>query len=258
MRSQQQSEQPKQPIMRQSSLAVRRQTRALGAQEMAATLPGVAAWGLITGIAMVKSGLTSMQALGMTLLIYSGTAQLVMLPMLAAGASLLAIAAAVALVNLRFAIYSMALAPDLRRVPFWTRMLVGYLSIDAAVATYLERRRKKIKTPQRTHFILGANIPVWSVWQLGSIAGIFLAGMLPAGDAIAYLGVLAILTIVFKRLNNQAAWVAGVLALIVSLIGINWPHKLGVFAAVLAGVAGALLSEKLTEESSKNEGANNA
>ncbi|MDB5756555.1 MAG: branched-chain amino acid transporter AzlC, partial [Massilia sp.] len=40
------------------------------------TLFGIAAWGLVVGIAMIKTGLTIPQSLGMTLLVFAGSAQL--------------------------------------------------------------------------------------------------------------------------------------------------------------------------------------
>ena len=40
------------------------------------SLFGIAAWGLVVGIAMVKTGLSPLQACGMTLLVFAGSAQL--------------------------------------------------------------------------------------------------------------------------------------------------------------------------------------
>ena len=50
------------------------------------TLFGIGAWGMVVGIAMVKSGLSVPQALGMTLLVFAGSAQLASLPLIAAQA----------------------------------------------------------------------------------------------------------------------------------------------------------------------------
>jgi predicted branched-subunit amino acid permease len=50
------------------------------------TLFGIGAWGLVVGIAMVKTGLTVPQAIGMTLLVFAGSAQLASLPLIAAHA----------------------------------------------------------------------------------------------------------------------------------------------------------------------------
>ena len=57
-----------------------------GARDMMVFAPGLAAWGLVTGIAMVNSGLSTPVALLMSLLVYAGSAQLATIPLLAAGA----------------------------------------------------------------------------------------------------------------------------------------------------------------------------
>src|SRR6185436_15936851 len=47
--------------------------------------PGVVAWGLVTGVAMVKSGLAVPWAIAISLLVYAGSAQLATLPLIVAG-----------------------------------------------------------------------------------------------------------------------------------------------------------------------------
>ena len=53
---------------------------------MAAFAPGIGAWGLVTGIAMVKGGLSVPLAVLMSLTVYAGSAQLASLPLMAAAA----------------------------------------------------------------------------------------------------------------------------------------------------------------------------
>lgn len=55
---------------------------------MLGTSLGIAAWGLVTGVAMVKSGMSVPVAVVMSLLVYAGSAQLAVIPLLAAGAPL--------------------------------------------------------------------------------------------------------------------------------------------------------------------------
>jgi predicted branched-subunit amino acid permease len=58
----------------------------LGARHMVSLALGIAAWGLVTGVAMVKSGLSVPLALFMTFFVFAGSAQLAALPLMAAGA----------------------------------------------------------------------------------------------------------------------------------------------------------------------------
>lgn len=63
-----------------SRLAVRRTVRhpafRLAAVDMAGTSLGIAAWGMVTGVAMVKSGMSASLAIFMSLAVYAGSAQL--------------------------------------------------------------------------------------------------------------------------------------------------------------------------------------
>jgi predicted branched-subunit amino acid permease len=70
------------------------------------TMPGLFAWGVVTGAAMMQSGLSLWQSLLMTLIVYAGSAQLAALPLLAAGAPIWVIAFTALMVNLRFVIFS--------------------------------------------------------------------------------------------------------------------------------------------------------
>ena len=67
---------------------VRREGFARGIRTVAPLLIGTGIWGLVTGVAMVKVGLTTAQAIAMTLLVFSGTVQLASLPLIAADAPL--------------------------------------------------------------------------------------------------------------------------------------------------------------------------
>jgi len=62
--------------------------------------PGVVAWGLVTGVAMVKSGLAVPWAIAISLLVYAGSAQLATLPLIVAGQPFWIVALAPLLSNL--------------------------------------------------------------------------------------------------------------------------------------------------------------
>jgi predicted branched-subunit amino acid permease len=54
-----------------------------GVRELMPAAPGVFAWGLVTGVAMVKSGLSVPEAIALSLIAYAGSAQLAALPLMA-------------------------------------------------------------------------------------------------------------------------------------------------------------------------------
>lgn len=62
-----------------------------GVQDMLPLSVAVILWGILAGSAAINAGLSVMQAVGMSALVFAGTAQLVSLSMLMTGASLLSI-----------------------------------------------------------------------------------------------------------------------------------------------------------------------
>ena len=93
-------------------------------------LPGVLAFGAISGVAMVAAGMPNYQAMAMSVLVYAGSSQLAALQLLSSGSPhAIAILAAV-VINLRFSIYSLSIATHLAAaVPRW-RPLLSYLLSD--------------------------------------------------------------------------------------------------------------------------------
>ena len=94
-----------------------------GFSDMVAPSLGIAAWGLVTGVAMVKSGLSVPAAVAMTVLVYAGSAQLAALPLIVAGAPLWVLWATAFCVNLRFVIYSAHWRRYFGHLPRWHRLV---------------------------------------------------------------------------------------------------------------------------------------
>jgi predicted branched-subunit amino acid permease len=63
----------------------------------------------MTGVAMVKSGMSVFEAVAMTMLVFAGSSQLAAIPLLVAGAPAWVILATGFCVNLRFVVFSLHL-----------------------------------------------------------------------------------------------------------------------------------------------------
>lgn len=207
---------------------------------------GTFSWGVITGIAMVQSGMSVAQAVGMTLLVFSGTAQLAALPLMVSGASLWLIAFTTLLTSLRFPVYSASISREFSRLPPWLRLRVGYLTTDGGLAAYnlLPARQRRV---QRTALYLGFNVPVWLVWQVGSLLGIALVALMPDSRDLSYLGVLAVLAMITQLMGARLSGPTVLVALAVVLIGANWPYRAGMLLAIACGVLAPLAIELVRE-----------
>ena len=117
-----------------------------GFHDMVAPSLGIAAWGLVTGVAMVKSGMSVAAALAMTLLVYAGSAQLAALPLVVAGAPLWVLWATAFCVNLRFVIYSAHWRKYFGTLPRWQRIVLGYFAVDLSYVAAARKARQFIRS----------------------------------------------------------------------------------------------------------------
>lgn len=212
------------------------------------SLFGIGAWGLVVGIAMVKSGLTAAQAVGMTLLVFAGSAQLASLPLIAAAAPIWVIFATALVVNLRFVIFSALLGPHFAHLPWKKRLLFGYVSGDLTVAMFLQRYPTAERVPGKLSFLKGLMYPNWLAWQAGSLTGIFLGSTIPAEWGLGFAGTLAILCIMVPLIINNAALCGVAVAIVVSVLAYGLPYKLGLLLAVVVGMATAMAVEETLDK----------
>ncbi|HZX26256.1 MAG TPA: AzlC family ABC transporter permease [Telluria sp.] len=212
------------------------------------TLFGIGAWGLVVGIAMVKTGLTVPQALGMTLLVFAGSAQLASLPLIAAHAPVWVIFLTAVVVNLRFVIFSALLAPHFAHLPWRQRFALGYVAGDITVALFLQRFPSEERALGKVSYLKGLLYPNWIAWQVGSIAGIFLGSAVPAEWGLGFAGTLAIVCIMVPLTAGRAALCGVLVASVVAVLGHNIPYKLGLLAAVLAGMVVAMFVEETAQK----------
>jgi predicted branched-subunit amino acid permease len=208
-----------------------------GARDMAATAVGLAAWGLVCGVAMTNSGLGTGLAITMSLLVFAGSAQLAALPLISAGAPIWLVWATVACVNLRFIIFSAQWRPYLAQRPRWQRALMCYLSADLNFVRFMMRYPQPRPEPGQIAFFWGGTATNWLTWQASSITGIVLADRVPMNWGLGFAGTLALLAMVCMLINSRATALAALVAASASVAAFAMPYKLNIVVAIAAAVA---------------------
>lgn len=137
-----------------------------GFRACAPTMPGIFAWGMVTGMAMVKTGLTIWQALGMTFLVFAGSAQLASVPLIAANAPIWMVFLTAMVVNLRFVIFAAAIGPHFGHLPWYRRVWHGYFNADITMALFPQRfpAESVTNTRGKVGFFKGIGYPNWCAW----------------------------------------------------------------------------------------------
>jgi len=214
---------------------------ARGAREMFSTAIGIAAWGLITGVAMGKSGVEPWIMVLMSLLVFAGSAQLAVLPLMGSGAPLWVIWATALCVNLRFVIFSAQWRPYVMAYPLWTRLRLAYFTADLNFVLFMRRFPEPKPAPEHLPYFWGGVALNWTAWQVPSLLGIWLADAVPVHWGIGFAGTLALLGIALALVNDRAAAVAAAVAGCAAVAAYALPLKLNIVVAIAAAVAMGLL-----------------
>lgn len=205
---------------------------------------GISAWGLVTGVAMVKSGLSVPLALAMSLLVFAGSSQLAALPLIAAGAPLWVLWATAFCVNLRFVIFSAHWRQYFGHLPFAQRMRLSYFAADLNYVNFLRRFPDMQPEPGQVPYFWGGAALNWSAWQLPSIAGIFLADQVPTQWGLGFAGILALLGLSYSMLSDRGTWVSAAVASCAAVAAYALPLRLNIVVAIASAIAVGLLIEQ--------------
>lgn len=213
-----------------------------GFKACAPTMPGIFAWGMVTGMAMMKSGLTLWQALGMTFLAFAGSAQLAAVPLMATNVPIWMVFLTALVVNLRFVIFAAAVGPHFAHLPWYKRLWFGYFNADITMGLFPQRFPAEtiFRGEGKVGFFSGIGYPNWCAWQAGSVAGILLASQIPQNWGIGFAGTLALLAVMIPLVINRAALVGVIVASIVAVGAAGLPYRLGLLLAVILGMAAAM------------------
>ncbi len=207
---------------------------------MAPLAAGISAWGLMTGVAMVKSGMTVFQALAMTFLVYAGSSQLAAIPLLVAGAPIWVILATGFCVNLRFVVFSLHLRPYLMHLPRWRRLVNGYLTADLSYALFTRRFPRSGTTAaehlEQEAYLAGNYGVTWTSWMFTSVVGVGLANLIPSAWGLGFAGVLCLIGILCSLATTPLRLIAAGLAAAAAVAAYSWPLKLNIVAAILIAV----------------------
>lgn len=210
---------------------------ARGAREMLSTAIGIAAWGLITGVAMGKSGLPPALMVAMSLLVFAGSAQLAVLPLMSSGAPIGVVWATALCVNLRFVIFSAQWRPYFIGLPRGRRVWMGYFTGDLNYVMFMRRFPDPRPEPEQLPYFWGSVVCNWVAWQVPSMLGLFMADAVPVHWGLGFAGTLALLGVGMSLLDDRATAAAGTVAACAAVAAFALPYKLNVVVAIAAAVA---------------------
>ena len=214
-----------------------------GAREMTGVALGIAAWGLVAGVATVKSGLPLGLGLLMTLLVFAGSAQLAAVPLIVSGAPIWVVWATAICVNLRFVIFSATWRPYFAPFPRWLRGTLAYFTADLNYVIFMRRFPRPEPAPEQLPYFLGGVAMNWTAWQVPSIIGMVLGDAIPTAWGFGFAGTLALIGLLCSLLDSRETLVAAGVAACAAVAAYALPLKLNIVVAIAAAVAIGLVMD---------------
>jgi len=211
-----------------------------------------AAFGLVYGLAAQRAGLSPIEAVAMSVIVFAGAAQFAAIGYILGGLAWPVILVLTALLNARHLLYSAALAPWLRDVPPPRRAVMGHLLTDEAFALSIAHFTRLGRTDERGYWIAAVGA-TFIPWNLATLAGVLIGSEIPSPERFG-------LDIVFPAamVGLAAGLITGRREIVAAIAGAVLGVGVGLLVApsvgiVAGGVLGPAVGLAVPERAARNE-----
>ena len=210
----------------------------------------VVPFGLIFGVLAIEIGLSPLETMGMSIIVFGGASQIILLQLLSGGASSLVIISSVGAVNSRHLLYGVVVSEHLSDLKLFWKIVVSYFLVDQAFARSNEYLKKNNNDNKYFHLV-GGGVTCWVVWQTTTFLGIILGSFIPEKLGLSFAVPLTFLALLVNDFRKFINVVVIIVSGLVATLGYNYiPFKA---YAIVAGLTGLLIAMILTKVIKTNE-----
>ena len=220
----------------------RLKTLTKGIADVSPLMIPVLPFGIIFGVIGMELGLSPYMTFGMSVIIFGGASQIVLLQLFSGGASSLVTITSVGAVNFRHLLYGAVFSEYLSHLNLTWKIILSYVLIDQTFAVSNNYFKNNKENEFKHYHLLGAGFTCWTVWQISTVLGIVLGSIIPEELGLSFtisLTFLALLINDFRKFKNIIVMlVSG----IVATIGYNTiPFQAYIIVAAIAALLVATL-----------------
>jgi predicted branched-subunit amino acid permease len=179
----------------------------------------------------------------LSVLSFSGIAQLITSQLIAVDSPVIVTVAAAAVVSLRFLMYSAAMAPHVAHLDRRWRALLSYVMTDQSFAVAIRRYGEPGDPRHRHWYFLGSASTLYVTWQIAVAAGVVVGAQVPAEWSLDFAVVLSFIALLVPAVRTRADLAAAIVAAAVALWAAGLPYRLALVVASIAGIATGLAIE---------------
>lgn len=222
-----------------------------GVKECIPTLLGYVGIGLSFGIVAASQHFSIIEILLLCLLVYAGAAQFIICALVATGTPISAIVLTTLIVNSRFFLLSMTLAPNYKDYGIWNRLGLSSILTDETFGVAITPHLKGEKINDR--WLHGLNLTAYTFWALASIVGALLGKYISNPDMLgldfAITAMFIFLTMAqFESITSSKLriYIVLIVFVIVMMLSLSWimPSYVAILiASMLAATLGVVMDK---------------
>ncbi len=207
-------------------------------------------FGLIFGVLAIDVGFSPLETMGMSLIIFGGASQIVLLQLFSGGASSLVIISSVGAVNSRHLLYGAVVSEHLSDLKLIWKIIISYFLVDQAFARSNEYF--KISDDKNKYFhLVGGGLTCWLIWQTTTFLGVVLGSFIPEKLGLSFAVPLTFLALLVNDFRKFINVIVIIVSGLIATLGYNYiPFKA---YAIVAGLTGLLTAMILTKMVKTNE-----
>ncbi|MDX2270968.1 MAG: AzlC family ABC transporter permease [Cyanobacteriota bacterium] len=228
-----------------SSLSSPQQEFWRGARAEIPMVIGATPFGIIFGTLAADADLSLLGALGMSALVFAGSAQFIALGLLNNGASLGILFLTTGIVNLRHLLYSVSLLPHVKSLNQGWKSVLGFWLTDETFVVAIQRYQQPDHSPHKAWYHLGASLSLYVSWQLSTWVGLTVGNGIPALTdwGLEFAVVVTFIGMIMPYLQSWSMGTTVLVAGIVAFLANGIPHQLGLIVAALTGILAGLITD---------------
>jgi len=204
----------------------------------------VVPFGLIFGVLSIEIGFTPLETMGMSIIIFGGASQIILLQLFSGGASSLVIISSVGAVNSRHLLYGAVVSEHLSELKLIWKIIISYFLVDQAFARSNEYFKKNNDKNKYFHLV-GGGITCWVIWQTTTFLGIVVGSFIPEKLGLSFAVPLTFLALLVNDFRKFINVIVIIVSGLVATFGFNFiPYKAyAIFAGLTALITAAILTK---------------
>ncbi len=207
---------------------------------------GILPFGAVMGATFSEAQLPFSQALFMNIALYSGAAQLATIELMKLKTAIFVVVGTGLIINIRFLLYSAALAPFMQKAPVWLKVFCSFTLTDqsyAAMSAHLDA----LKTNEDAmRFYLGSALGMLFFWHISTLIGFVFGNIAPASLNLDYAVPLSFVALMIPSLKTNNHKIVALVSSLLSLVLYPMPLRTGLITTALLsiGVAWVLIKRR--------------